>query len=86
MTKEGWVRCWGSDSNGRATPTLAFAATEQIRGSDEKASEPKAAPVPKRAPAMDLPKIRNGNDSALSDDLNTEATGTTTSGAQRPRK
>ena len=30
MSADGYVRCWGSDAGGRATPSLTFAAAEQL--------------------------------------------------------
>ncbi len=61
VTDEGYVRCWGSDSNGRATPTLNFADAETLGATDEAEASAEAAeaePEPPRAASgrMAVPK------------------------------
>jgi hypothetical protein len=45
MTAEGYVRCWGSDAGGRATPTLAFAAAEQMESDAPAGAADQSAPA-----------------------------------------
>jgi hypothetical protein len=55
MTPENYVRCWGSDAQGRATPSLAFAAAEQM------SEQPGAEPTAERSSGhrrMDVPTSR----------------------------